>query len=129
MPFACDPLQAKKDKAAGAADLVANMIFGELQGPKAGPLRWAFNSKILLNIWEWKSFRAAMWQGAILEALAHRTADEYGNEKVHIRLRNLLWRSCCMHRYTFNQCASTSYCAAHVENAGSLEPGTVILCR
>ena len=80
----CASRQATKEKveAAAAVNLVSNMSLGEMQGPKAGPLRWVFRRRLLLDIWEWNSFQSEAWQGAFMSALAKRVNREFSDEKV-----------------------------------------------
>ena len=69
-------------KNSNAAEIVANLLFGEFHGPKAGPLRWSFHRKRLLDIWEWKSFHAEHWQRSILDAMAHGADKDFSDDKV-----------------------------------------------
>ena len=73
------------------ARLVSNSSLGEMQGPKAGPLRWVFHRRLLLDIWEWNSFRSQAWQCAFMSALAERLSDEFSEEKVRY---GTLYRAC-----------------------------------
>ena len=77
-------MQARQEvaKKASAADVVANWFFGEFHGTKAGPLRWSFHRKRLLDIWEWKSFQAQHWQRSILDAMAQEADKDFSDEKV-----------------------------------------------
>ena len=53
-------MQAKEKEQKSAVAIVANLLFGEMNGPKAGPLRWVFHRRLLLDVWEWHSFRLGL---------------------------------------------------------------------
>ena len=79
----CSIMQAR-EKHAHAAEVVANWVFGENHGSKAGPLRWSFHRQWLLDIWEWKSFHAQHWQRSILDSLARSADKDFSDEKVNV---------------------------------------------
>ena len=76
----------KKQSEAEAAEVISNMLFGELQGPRAGPLRWAFHKKNLSLIWEWKGFVALPWQAAFMHCFARRIENEFGEDQVSYQM-------------------------------------------
>ena len=82
--LACSPHQDKRESKTEAADLVASMLFGDLQGPKAGPLRWAIRKDFLLALWEWKSFVAVPWQATVLALMARRADEDFSDKKVSV---------------------------------------------
>lgn len=77
--------KVKRDRLRRDSDVsavVADMVLGEFEGPKAGPLRWVFRREELLDIWEWQAFHAAPWMLGIVARMSMRAAAEFPDSEV-----------------------------------------------
>ena len=74
-------VQTNKD-ASNVIDAVSELIFGELEGAKAGPFRWIFDRQLLLDVWEWLAFHAEDWMHALLVQAGTQAALDLPDAKV-----------------------------------------------
>lgn len=59
------------------------LLYGEMEGPKAGPYRWVFADRnVLLDVWEWKSFHAVAWMLPIMGVVAAHAAASFPDLEV-----------------------------------------------
>jgi len=73
---------AGEDGEARALDALEALLFGALDGPKAGPFRWLVRRPALPRVWEWVAFCAAPWKRALLSAVASQAAAEFPDRAV-----------------------------------------------
>ena len=61
---------------------VQGLIFGELEGAKAGPYRWLIHDRtLLLDVWEWLAFHADPWMRGILAEAGSEAALDFPDAK------------------------------------------------
>lgn len=67
---------------------MSDLLFGELDGPRAGALRWIFPRDQLLDVWEWKAFNAPKWKSALLNTVMRKARLDFPDAEVRPRVPN-----------------------------------------
>lgn len=76
---------------------VPRLLYGVTSGPKAGPFRWLFLRRYLLDIWEWYLFHAEPWMWGILGCAVSSAREAFPEDDVsaaHVLCRCVQFHLC-----------------------------------
>jgi hypothetical protein len=63
--------------------MVGDLLYGDLDGPKAGPLRWLLRPRDMLpDVWEFAAFASKPWMQALLVAAGRKAAMDFPDREV-----------------------------------------------
>jgi len=83
--------QSMRDDRSAAAAIVGDILFGALDGPKAGPLRWIFSKRDSLpDIWEFTAFASEAWMQRLMLVVGQLAARDYPDAEVQAWLQKSL---------------------------------------